>query len=822
MKRDNAGELQATDARNEPDRAGSSNPRLIDFLLVGGGLASATAAETLRIEGAEGSIVIVSAEDRLPYHRPALSARLRMSESVPEPPPVLKEEDYRARDIEVLRGVRAVAVDPGRHLVRTDKAGTLAYRKLLIATGAAPIRLQLPGSDLNGIHYLRTAEDARSIHEAARAARRCVVIGASFIGMEMSSALRQRGLDVQLVAGAAGIFGPLDDEEISSFFAGLLADKGVDVLRIDAAAFEGIGSVEAVVLQDGRRLPCDFVVAGVGVHPDIDFLEGSGIELGDGIVVDERLQASVPDVYAAGDVASFFDPVFKLRRRVEHWDNAVKQGRLVARNMLGHRRRYDEVSGFFCHVFDVSFQFAGIVKGARQHRSLGSAQQLSWARIYLDEWVPRALFTLGRPARETATIQSLIRYRTNIQRYESEIDKDGFFLTDIPTQAVLVLQGGGAMGAFECGVVRALEESEVYPDIVAGVSIGAFNGAIVASHPRHAAEALESFWHELGIASPEPGNEQARKLWSSMFVLMFGVPNFFAPRWSPWTMSPENMFREWTSFYDHAPARRLLDQYVDFKALKSSPVRLLVSAVNVETGQLEVFDSYVDEITVDHLLASGSLPPGLPWTPIGQQHYWDGGIISNSPLDQVVERCGAAGKRVVVVDLFSNSRPLPTNIFEVMSRRDEIVYAERIRRAGAEQELLHDAKQLVEAMLSMLQPGIAARVRELPPYVQLMGAPQAPSITRIVREASVFEPAGRDFDFSRQSIDQLMQAGLQAGRRAMRSPQKQRPSATVAEALSSAVTLPPGHGNQDDAAKEQPGPGPQVSDAARLSQGMQK
>src|SRR5262249_53894034 len=147
------------------------------------------------------------------------------------------------------------------------------------------------------------------------------------------------------------------------------------------------------------------------------------------------------------------------------------------------------------------------------------------------------------------------------------------------------------------------------------------------------------------------------------------------------------------------------------------------------------------------------LPPGFPWTTIGNKHYWDGGIVSNSPLDQVIERSGAAGKRVIVVDLFAHERPLPTNLMEVIARRDEIVYAERIRRAGAEHALLNDARKLVEGIVSALEPALAARIRELPPYVQLVGAPEEPSITRIVRESMCGEPAGRDYDFSLQSIE---------------------------------------------------------------------
>jgi len=382
---------------------------------------------------------------------------------------------------------------------------------------------------------------------------------------------------------------------------------------------------------------------------------------------------------------------------------------------------------------------------------------------------------------------------------EQQLGRPGFVLSDIPTQNVLVLQGGGALGAFECGVARALEEAAIHPDIVAGVSIGAFNGAIIAAHPRHAAEALESFWHDVATASPAAGNENTRKLWSSTLAMLFGVPGFFTPRWWPWSMSPQEWPGAWTSFYDHSPVRTLLRQYVDFETLKASPVRLLVTAVNVETAQLEVFDSYVDDLAADHILASGSLPPGLPWTTVGGKHYWDGGIVSNSPLELVTERSGAAGKRVVVVDLFPHERPLPTNLIEVLARRDEIVYAERIRRAGSEQALLHDARKLIDGVLSLVDDATAARIRQLPPYVQVMGAPEAPSIIRIVREGSAGEPAGRDFDFSLPSIQAHINAGLEAGRRALQSAPK-RPGSTsptnwtaIGESSDSSRTAQPRH-----------------------------
>ena len=172
--------------------------------------------------------------------------------------------------------------------------------------------------------------------------------------------------------------------------------------------------------------------------------------------------------------------------------------------------------------------------------------------------------------------------------------------------------------------------------------------------------------------APVPAETWRRAL-SSWWSTWFGSPRFFRPHW--W-LPPQQFPWNWTSLYSTAPARRLLEEYVDFSKLKESPVRLLVSTVNVETAELEVFDSYADGITADHILASGSLPPAFPWTTVQGKRYWDAGIISNSPLELVNERCGEISKRVFIVDLFPSQQPLPENLAEVLMRRDEIVYAE--------------------------------------------------------------------------------------------------------------------------------------------------
>jgi NTE family protein len=735
----------------------------VDFLLVGGGLASATAAETLRLEGADGTVAILSAEEYPPYQRPPLSTQFLLGTQTEDRLSIFEDSFYREHSIDVILGARAVHLDANHQVIQTDRAGEFRFRRLLIATGVAPVRLQSPGSTLPGIHYLRTLTDALNIRRGVETAKRAVVVGGSFLAIELAASLGARGIRVTLVGMEEILLDKLQSRSISDFFSQYYREHGVEIVVGDEViGFLGRERIEGVKTRSGRTLPCDLALVATGVAPEVEYLQGSGIEINDGIVVDRYLQTNLPDIFAAGDVANFFDPVFNIRRRIEHWDNAIKQGRLAAKNMLGQRTPYDEMSYFFCDVFDITFDFFGYPEIADKKIARGSLDDRSFALFYLKEEVPRALFSLGRPAQETKAVEALIRYRVNLHAITSKLNDPQFRLEQIPTQNILVLQGGGALGAFECGVVKALEERGICPDIVAGVSIGAFNAAVIAGNPNDPGAALEAFWHDLEVVTPEIPDGTTRRIFSSWMSLLFGSPKFFHPKWfnPPW--GPNQLPLNWTSFYDPSPVRELLAKYTDFSRLRSSPVRLIVSAVNVETAQLEIFDSYEDDLTPDHILASGSLPPGFPWTTIDGRHYWDGGIVSNSPLEDVFERCGAAGKRVFIVDLFPGRKELPANIVEVMFRRDEIVYSERIRNDERTRNLLHDFRRLVDDILVDVSPEKLMQIKQRPRYIQLMGDIAPTIITRVVREMAEDEPLSKDYDFSALSIEQHKQRGYSA------------------------------------------------------------
>ncbi len=731
-----------------------------DFLLIGGGLASANAAETLRKEEAKGKIVIISGDNSLPYHRPPLSKGFLLGKQKKESILILKESYLREQKIDVILGTKVLAVHPESNIVETDKAGEFNFKKLLIATGCSPKRLGVPGADLPGIFYLRTIPDAEALKEAMAGAKRAVVVGGSFIGTELASSFTKSGIQTTIITQENLLYDRLDSPEVSEFFTKYYKSHGVEVVFGETIReFRGKDRVESVVTSMGKTFSCDFVAIGMGVTPDIDFLHGSGIKEDDGIVVDEYMRTTKADIYASGDDANFFDTVFGRHRRIEHWDNAIKQGQIAAKNMMGQNQAYCTVSYLFSDVFDLSFDFLGCTMGVDERILRGSIKEKSFAVLYLKDGVLHAMFLLRRPTTEAKAAESLIFNRIDLKQVKKKLPDGTFPLEEMTSQKALILQGGGSLGAFECGVVKAMEERKIYPDIVAGVSIGAFNAAIIAANPKNATPALEAFWDELALNTPEAANEDMRRLISSWYTLTFGSPKFFRPRWFMPVLHPNEFLIRWTSFYDPSPVKELLRKYVDFERLKDSPIRLLVSAVNVETAELETFDSYRDDITPDHILASGSLPPGFPWTTIDGKHYWDGGIVSNTPLDQVIELCGLTAKKVYIVDLYPNNKPLPRNIIEVMARRDEIFYSEKIRKDVRTRELIENSKKLIEEMMGYLEPAVVEQIKQRPLYIRTMGDSPSLSITRIVHEGEEGEPASKDYDFSHRSIEEHKKEG---------------------------------------------------------------
>jgi len=330
------------------------------LVIVGASLAGVKAAETLRDEGYRGRVVLVGAEAELPYDRPPLSKQALKGEEDYASTYHHDEAWYADRQIDLRLGTRVDALDTAAHRVTLESGESLGYDKLLLATGSQPRRLDVPGADLPGVHYLRTLSDSQTLHDRFAAQPRVVVVGAGWIGLETAAAARLAGCEVTVVEPQhTALLGPLG-AEVGRVYADLHAERG-GVLRFEESVQEirGTKDVTTVITSAGQRLDADLVVVGVGVQPDVALAEGGGLEVDNGIVCNERLQTSDPDVYAAGDVANWFNPLLGYRLRVEHWANAHDGGITVARSMLGQQVVHDVVPFFWSDQYDTGMEFAG-------------------------------------------------------------------------------------------------------------------------------------------------------------------------------------------------------------------------------------------------------------------------------------------------------------------------------------------------------------------------------------------------------------------------------------------------------------------------------
>jgi 3-phenylpropionate/trans-cinnamate dioxygenase ferredoxin reductase component len=329
------------------------------FVIVGASLTGATAAATLREEGFDGRIVLVGAETERPYERPPLSKDYLRGESGRDELYVHEQFFYAEHEIELRLGETAVALDAREHAVTLSGDERLAFDRLLLATGAEPRRLNVPGADLDGVHELRSVASSDAIRARLDRGGKVVVVGAGWIGSEAAASARQRGLEVTVIEPASVPLERVLGAEVGAIYRDVHADHGVELLLgTGVEAFEGDGAVERVRTSSGRAVDCDFVIVGVGVAPRTQLAEGAGLAVENGVVVDGRLQTSAPDVFAAGDLARHDHRAYGPLR-VEHWDNALHQGPAAARAMLGRDEPYDHVPYFFSDQYDVGMEYSG-------------------------------------------------------------------------------------------------------------------------------------------------------------------------------------------------------------------------------------------------------------------------------------------------------------------------------------------------------------------------------------------------------------------------------------------------------------------------------
>jgi NADPH-dependent 2,4-dienoyl-CoA reductase/sulfur reductase-like enzyme/nitrite reductase/ring-hydroxylating ferredoxin subunit len=371
--------------------AGQAWPEAI--VIVGGGAAGNAAAEMLRREGYAGPVTMLSADDAGPYDRPNLSKDYLAGAAPEEWIPLRPPEFYADQGIELKLGARVAAIDTKGREVRLASGARHHYGALLLATGAAPVRLDVPGSDLPHVHYLRTLADSRALVAAATASRRAVVIGASFIGLEVAASLRARGIEVHVVAPETHPMEKVLGREVGDLVRQVHDEHGVvSHLGTTPASFER----SHVGLQNGERLETDFVVVGVGVRPETALAEQAGIAIERGVTVDAYLETSIPGIWAAGDIARWPDRLTGEKIRIEHWVVAERQGQTAARNMLGAHERFDAVPFFWTQQHDLTLNYVGHAEKWDRIEIDGNLAAKDCTVNYLQGGRKLAVLTIGR------------------------------------------------------------------------------------------------------------------------------------------------------------------------------------------------------------------------------------------------------------------------------------------------------------------------------------------------------------------------------------------------------------------------------------------
>jgi NADPH-dependent 2,4-dienoyl-CoA reductase/sulfur reductase-like enzyme/nitrite reductase/ring-hydroxylating ferredoxin subunit len=371
----------------------SGRQRPSSIVIVGGGAAGVAAAEMLRRQGYDNPVTLISADSDPPVDRPNLSKDFLAGEAQDDWIPLWPADFYAEQRIELVLGRRVVSIDPSGRTLRLDDGSERSYGSLLLATGAEPVRLTIPGADGDRVRYLRSFADSRAIVQRAATARRVVVVGASFIGLEVAASLRARGVSVDVVAPDSAPLERVMGVEVGGFVRSLHEAHGVTFhLGQTVARVDG----RTVTLSSGATLDSDFLVVGVGVRPTLAIAEQAGLAMDRGVAVNEYLETSAPGIFAAGDVARWPDAHTGERLRVEHWVVAERQGQVAARNMLGGRERFDTVPFFWSRHYDVSINYVGHAERWDEVVVDGSLEALDCSVEYRRGGRTLALATIGR------------------------------------------------------------------------------------------------------------------------------------------------------------------------------------------------------------------------------------------------------------------------------------------------------------------------------------------------------------------------------------------------------------------------------------------
>ena len=387
------------------------------IVIVGGGHAAGQAAASLRQEGYAGGIVVIGEEPHLPYQRPPLSKQYLAGEYGLDKVHLRPQRFYDGKDIDVRCGTRVEGVDAKARTVLCADGASLAYDKLVLATGARPRQLTVPGSDLAGVHYLRSIADVDAIRAQFRHGRRIAIVGGGYVGLEVAAVAVQQGLRATVLEMEERILKRVATPWTSAFYAKLHAENGVDIrCRAEARAFEGEDRLRAVLCANGERVEADLAIVGVGIVPNVELAAAAGLDCDDGIVVDECTRTSDPHVHAVGDCANHPNPLLGRRLRLESVPNAMEQSRVAAANLTGQSKPYATMPWFWSDQYDLKLQMAGFPQDGDACVMRGEAQARQFARFYFRGAALAAAEAVNCPREFMAARQLIGKTVANFER----------------------------------------------------------------------------------------------------------------------------------------------------------------------------------------------------------------------------------------------------------------------------------------------------------------------------------------------------------------------------------------------------------------------
>jgi len=407
-----------------------------DYLIIGSGVAGYNALKELLTLRPKAKIVMITSDRYYPYDRPPLSKDY-LKGKIDKEMLFFEPEDFYKRDnLEVILKKKVEKIDTEDKIAILEDGDNISFNKALIATGGSPRKLGINGENLRGVHYLRTLDDADGIKSEISKGKNAVIIGGGFIGIEVASSLTMLGVRATVIEVMPYIWSTFVDEKISIFIQKYFETKGVQfILNESVKEIEGDERVKAVVLNSGKKLNADFVVIAVGIKPNVEIAQQSGINVNNGIVVNEYLQTNHPDIYAAGDVANILDPISGKRRRIEHWNNAEYSGKLAARNMLGRNESYNFISSIWSDIFDLHIESAGDTRDYDEYIIRGKFQleKPKFSVIYIKGGVVKGYLAINRNVKELVSLNKLVQKGVNVSNKRDMLVDENFDLQKLLT-----------------------------------------------------------------------------------------------------------------------------------------------------------------------------------------------------------------------------------------------------------------------------------------------------------------------------------------------------------------------------------------------------